>query len=444
MVSWTTKKRPLLNEEIFMRKLLDQKDPSMDVIVSKLGLERKSGSSTKRLSVRCPFCDDKKFHMSISLDKWACHCWRCGYGGNGLTLYADVRGISNKDAYKELADEYGSETSSEPYKYKATKTEPIPEPLPDFDKYDKVYRALLSHLTLDDEHDAALISRGMSSEAIETGMYRSLPDIARTKDKTDADKRRLRLGKKLAKKLIGQGYDLSGVPGFYTDETGNWVFRYIPGMLVPVKDRFGRICTMQVRMNYGKSRYLTISSSGFENGTGAFAGVHITGNINKNTVIRITEGPLKADVAAEMTPKDLGVVYVAILGVLNTKNLYSFLNSLYKEFGPMKIENALDMDRFLNPNVFKASKVIGKRIQEIGHFYRELCWDMDFTKQKVDEFVAMLGDDCPDVSGINGYAKLDRLMQAAINKFEIPDWSYRWNSGTKGIDDYYKSLRDCS
>lgn len=40
-----------------------------------------------QLHCRCPFCDDRKAHLNVKLDKNVFRCNRCGEGGGVLHLY---------------------------------------------------------------------------------------------------------------------------------------------------------------------------------------------------------------------------------------------------------------------------------------------------------------------------------------------------------------------
>ena len=55
-----------------------------------------------QLHCRCPFCDDRKAHLNVKLDKNVFRCNRCGEGGGVLHLYAAATNISMAAAYEEL------------------------------------------------------------------------------------------------------------------------------------------------------------------------------------------------------------------------------------------------------------------------------------------------------------------------------------------------------
>ena len=56
----------------------------------------------------CPFCHDHgpgKYHLSLNIDTDQYRCNLCGAHGNSVSLYARLKGISNKEAYLELVRE---------------------------------------------------------------------------------------------------------------------------------------------------------------------------------------------------------------------------------------------------------------------------------------------------------------------------------------------------
>ncbi len=180
----------------------------------------------------------------------------------------------------------------------------------------------------------------------------------------------------IAQHLIKKGLKLDKIPGFF--KFGKyWCFRYTPGILIPIRNRYKEIVNFQVRKDFGKLRYITLSSKGFPQGTSSRVRVHfpITNpEINSDTIIRITEGPLKADIALSFTT-NLNVVYMAVMGV----NSLNELKQIFKDIKPNDIkivQNFLDMDKLTNINVLKGSKNLEKIILQNGHKYKMGYWDV--------------------------------------------------------------------
>lgn len=57
----------------------------------------------------CPFHKDKKPSFSVDLKTGKFTCFACGKSGNFINFTAEMRGISTKDAYKEILREHGIE-----------------------------------------------------------------------------------------------------------------------------------------------------------------------------------------------------------------------------------------------------------------------------------------------------------------------------------------------
>jgi len=60
------------------------------------------GNPVTDMSVNCPFCNDTKRHLKISLEKETCHCFRCDYKASWIKLVRDVTGLSYYNAINEL------------------------------------------------------------------------------------------------------------------------------------------------------------------------------------------------------------------------------------------------------------------------------------------------------------------------------------------------------
>lgn len=60
------------------------------------------GNPVTDMSVDCPFCGDKKGHLTISLFKQTCHCYRCDYKASWVRLVMDVTQMPYYNAMNEL------------------------------------------------------------------------------------------------------------------------------------------------------------------------------------------------------------------------------------------------------------------------------------------------------------------------------------------------------
>ena len=203
----------------------------------------------------------------------------------------------------------------------------------------------------------------------------------------------------------------------------------------------------QVRKDFGKLRYITLSSKGFPQGTSSRVRVHfpITNPvINSDTIIRITEGPLKADIALSLTT-NLNVVYMAVMGV----NSLNELKQIFKDIKPNDIkivQNFLDMDKLTNINVLKGSKNLEKIILQNGHKYKMGYWDVKSIKTiyyKQCKIIKQLGKKVEPIknnSPINEFIFRIQKNTYLFNKYGIP-FEKEWiNDNSKGIDDFLKYI----
>ncbi len=168
---------------------------------------------------------------------------------------------------------------------------------------DRVYRALLDELTLTPADRAHLLGpqRGLGLDVIARNGYRTLPRGGRAA---------------ICRSLAGRvGPALVGVPGFYraSGRFGPYLTIAGPaGLLIPVRDVAGRIVGAQVRTaTRSRRRYRWLSSAGRPEGVSSGCPVHVARPSEPwNRRVWITEGPLKADIAAER----LGSVVLGIAG----------------------------------------------------------------------------------------------------------------------------------
>lgn len=241
--------------------------------------------------------------MSLNTRDNKYHCMRCGAGGYSVGLYARVRGIDTKKAYKELLEK-------ECYSLDRSRIEISPiNLLADIEIRDKIYREFLSMLKLDSQHRIYLKNLGLLNSSIENGMYKSIPK--------NYIKRRL-VGSALSKK-----YNLCGIPGFYQEEDFRWVFSKYSGFFVPVFDQNGYIQGRSIHLDkpYNNNQDIWFSSSNKINGTSAKSFV-MKNNINENSSnLVITDNFLLGNLIKE-------TINAPMLAFHNISNSYTILNEL--------------------------------------------------------------------------------------------------------------------
>lgn len=313
----------------------------------------------------CPFCGDHgtgKHHLSLNTDTDQYRCNLCGAKGNSVTLYASLKGVSNRQAYQELK----RRGNVYPIPQQPTPQNTERQPLP-LEARHAAYADMLEHLTLLDRHGENLLGRGLSEERIRQNQYRSMPETARG--------RRL-----LAGLLRSQGHELLGLPGFrtYYDE---WTLSGPNGFLIPVRNKDGLIQGLKIRLDdesVPNRKYRWFSSRDMTGGTRSYSWVHVTGDTRKKRAY-LTEGPLKGDVASFLARDAL---FVCIGGV----NALGGLKDTIRDLGVTEVVEAMDMDQMTNPNVRKAVLAVRQEVQSIrGLKYMKYTWNPAY--KGVDDYL---------------------------------------------------------
>ena len=313
----------------------------------------------------CPFCGDHgtgKHHLSLNTDTDQYRCNLCGAKGNSVTLYASLKGVSNRQAYQELK----RRGNVYPIPQQPTPQNTERQPLP-LEARHAAYADMLEHLTLLDRHSENLLGRGLSEERIRQNQYRSMPKTARG--------RRL-----LAGLLRAQGHELLGLPGFRT-YYGEWTLSGPNGFLIPVRNKDGLIQGLKIRLDdesVPNRKYRWFSSRDMTGGTRSYSWVHVTGDTTKKRAY-LTEGPLKGDVASFLARDAL---FVCIGGV----NALGGLKDTIRDLGITEVVEAMDMDQMTNPNVRKAVLAVRQEVQSIrGLKYMKYTWNPAY--KGVDDYL---------------------------------------------------------
>lgn len=330
----------------------------MEDVLPLLGIPYPRGR--KAFYMKCPCCDDTKRHLNINLEEDAFRCPRCGFSGGVLDLYAFYAGTDRKGAFAQIREKVGvtaycaaSKTTIQP------KPEIIKSPITDVETRHQTYSELLSLLSLASDHEANLLSRGLSGDAIHANQYRTVPMVG---------------FRSIARHLQERGCFLEGVPGFYKDKNGSWTLRAERrGILLPARDIAGRIQSLHIRLDDdsdGKFRWLT--SIGRMYGCGAGSNPHIAGKPTET--ILLTEGILKADIVHHLTGKTI----ISVQGVSALSSLGSFLDCLWAQ-GVRIICTAYDMDYMVNPHVQKDLLRLYTLLQNKGFLFKTLIWNPKYN-----------------------------------------------------------------
>lgn len=317
--------------------------------------------------IPCPCCDSKPRdkHLNINLRKEVFRCPKCGVSGGIFDLYALYTGIPRGDVRKAMTERLGlSEQSYRPQRRVVVK-EVKESPVADIETRHTTYTALLEKLSLASDHTENLLGRGLKEDEIIQLGYKTTPVVGMTK---------------IAKELVQEGCELSGVPGFYQTESDTWKFTINRrGILIPVRDDKGRIQGMQIRRdNVKKRKFRWVSSTELKNGCKAEGWTHLAG-LPDETIL-LTEGPMKADVIHALT----GLTVLAVPGVNALTQLEIALKQL-REQGLQKIMTAFDMDMATNPHVQKGYRQLLLLLDQMGFQFGTYLWDGSF--KGLDDYV---------------------------------------------------------
>ena len=323
----------------------------------------------------CPFCGDNRGKMNLNTVKNVWRCNYCGKGGGMLSLYAEVHGLSNSEAYQEISETLLSEGTASDYAQIKQDT-PSEEPQAERASPQEIHRtycAMLSMLTLTPPHWEHLrIKRGLTPEQIDRFGFRSTPQAYHCQPITET--------------LMRQGYTVKGVPGFYLNDRGRWTMRFhqkTSGILIPIRGIDGLICGLQTRLDHpiknkddppekAGMKYLTLSTSGKNMGTSSGSPVHFIGDPCARVVF-VTEGGLKAYICHALT----GRTFAATIGANNVAGLDPLFEILKKN-GTEEIIEAEDMDKYRNDNVNMGASKIYLMARQHGLSCRRLTWNPNY------------------------------------------------------------------
>lgn len=453
-------------------------------VVDLLQLERNpknpNGNGTN-FWVKCPLCNSSGYKMNINIPKNSYRCVICcpvGEKGLGfLDLYARVRlgtrhyrgpNGNRKELMAHLLDDLHIPPDDYRQYVRTAKPTPMPKIVkraPD-DRVSAAYTALLNLKplkALSKNHLQNLTDRGLSKDDILQNGYRTFsierlrPYISQASDWLDEKEVTtakatlgplkhtrfdyIKAGLVIASMLQKKNIRMDGVPGFY--KLGKqWCFRFNEGIAIPTRNEKGEIVSIQMRLDSGNLRYLTVSSSGLPEGVNEkISRVHFplrNAKIDSSTKVFITEGPLKADVALALGGYG-NVAFIAIQGVSNTADLPEIFKNL-KSQGVSVIHNALDMDKLTNPHVAHGSVHIRKLATSAGLRVEGSFWDVSTAISTERQFSQMCSNHNIEIPKTNNlYVRLGRMTELLYQaNVEV---SHQWPGELKGIDDFLLDLK---
>lgn len=163
----------------------------------------------------CPFCQsskEKNGYLKINTISNVYMCRKCEESGSSIDLYAKLKYISTKEAFKRLLKETPI-LDNMPYTFN--------NPIKDEYYRDIVYRKFLHMQELKDTHYNALKKMNFREEYIIENQFKSIEN--------DPIKK-----KNICAKLQKEGLRLDGIPGFMQDIDFKWTYKSHEGIFIPV------------------------------------------------------------------------------------------------------------------------------------------------------------------------------------------------------------------
>ena len=247
---------------------------------------RRNGWHEVDRNFRCPCCGQ---------DHW------CGYNERGVVCMRTENGKPTSNGGWFMS--WASLQVAPPVPTAPADSETFPQAvgLARPERLNRVYSAWLKLLPW--KHQEHMLGRGMGREEQDRRGYRSY-----SLDPLGACD--------LARELVARVGEPEGVPGFYPTKRG-WSFYAPRGILIPVKDREGRIVALKVRRDDpdARRRYQLVSSVRRRGGASPGLPAHwaFPKTLKRPDILGVTEGEIKADIAADR----LGIVFVSAPGVSN-------------------------------------------------------------------------------------------------------------------------------
>lgn len=392
--------------------------PSIDVPIEFIlqkdlpDAHRRESKTSDQAYLTCPFCGGiDKLNVNFRKGFWRCN--KCDEHGNATVLHAKLTGLSTKEAYADMLKMWDGLESGAQVNYTAH-VEKLPDEnptmwLPLRDCVNQAFLKALKQSTRMNERDFEdLARRGLSKAQILRNGYWSFGG-----EGFDYE----HLQQVFEDTLLRENscvYEYPGyIPGFYSangywrgnDEVKAHRFKIVErsngGYLIPVRSLKGEISGFQMRHFKDEhtdekkfAKYTWLSSNQKKTGVGVnkCEQIHHTGfkpaygeygerTVQPEKVVYLTEGALKADVAAYLSGKP----FIALIGVSNTSQLAGEMEMLKSKVGTETINLCIDMDYQTNKYVKKAVRKMVRIIKDAGLKVRFMQWDAAY--KGVDDYL---------------------------------------------------------
>lgn len=409
--------------------------------------------SGKNFFASCPFHNEKTGSFSVNQQGQFYKCFGCGAGGDVYKLVMYLEGISFPGAVKKLKEEYGIDTKGKKFSRGNFRKnfEQEREKLPD-EELHKVYHQLQEALTLFPKHLKHLVKdRRMSVEEIQVRGYRSCPEKPWTPffkmekrnykgipgfySKTGKDSKEYWLLSNMGEgilipfrneynQIIGWQIRLDEPPiethyktdypdRFTIHETTDGIVKALwEGEIIGelnlgvgepkhIKAKNGTILG-EVGKKKGR-KYFWLSSEGKKNGVGSgnpipihiavpkkVRGVWPVGKLMQVRTAWITEGPFKADIAADK----LNAIFVSVPGLSSWRLILKILARMNVK----EIVLAFDMDIARKEELRDQIIELKKELEKQGQIRKcsLASWNEEENGKGIDD--CLVNDYEPEVS----------------------------------------------
>jgi hypothetical protein len=393
----------------------------VDVISHYIRLQ-KSGQSYKAL---CPFHDEKTPSFSVSPQKQIYKCFGCNEAGDVFTFVMKYEDVSFPVAVQRVIEICQLDLETKPVRSKRIE-EPVREKLPDVE-LDRISRALQKALPLYSHHRKHLMEeRGMTEEEIIIRGYRSFPDkpwapfknfeIANLKGFPGVYQKEGKNGPYWLLNNMGEGIlipfhnEYNQIVGwqirldnpkpslvvetdfpyyFMAVEVDGvikvlWEGTIINDLILEVgasKTFYTQLKGQKIKIGkvslHSGQKYLWLSSTGKWNGTGAGNPIPIhvavpvakrqkwpTGHLLQVKKVWITEGPIKAEIAAQK----LNQVFLSVPGITSWRPIFDLITKM----GVEEIVLAFDMDIARKKELREQIKTLKMELEKQSQIQK--CW----------------------------------------------------------------------
>lgn len=313
----------------------------------------------------CPFCQslkEKNGYLKINMINNVYICKKCESSGSSIDLYAKLKYISTKEAFKRLLKETPV-LDNIPYTYN--------NPVKDECYRDIVYRNFLEKQKLNEIHYKKLRKMNFTDKYIKDNLFKSIENNSYNK-------------KEICMQLQEEGLKLDGIPGFFQDIDFKWTYKSHNGLFVPVTSN-NKIQGLRILLDdeYGmNTKNIWFSSNNEYNGTKASNWPMILKDKNINWIDMYNSNNESIIIATEMilAHKLFNNTNKTVIGIPNNIDKELILN-IVKRMNTSKI--FLYADKY---TILHTSNAIQKNIiQALEKYNIEIDFRIALTEDNIGD-----------------------------------------------------------